>query len=339
MQSKSTIVKTAKSTLLGTAMVATLATSSVFADDFILSQSYPTDHIFHMTAKNFMSNLQATGSEYEPAYHSGGDLGSWESQFEQAMDGVIPMTITYGASEFDNRLDLTWLGYVVDDWKSAKAAYGPEGEMLGIYNEIFNDIGLQALGIVPTGFGSIAVRKGVGKVPVNFPEDGKGIKMRTATIQIGVDRFNDLGFAAVPIPYGELYTSLQLGVIDARATAPAVEIWQMRDVLETYILTKDYFEQAFILVNKEWWDDLPTDERAKFQTAIDKTMTWVWNEAQSIDEGYLQKVKDSGINVVELTEDQMNKSKAIIYANEWPKMEKLIGPDIMNKLTAIAKPR
>ena len=324
-------------TVIATLATATLATSSVYAKDFILSQSYPTDHIFHMTAQNFMSNLDSTGSQFKPSYHSGGDLGGWEAQFEQTIDGVIPMTISYGASEFDSRLDLTWLGYVVDDWESAKVAYGPNGDMLDIYNEIFNDIGLHALGIVPTGFGSIAVRKGVGKVPVNFPEDGKGIKMRTATVQIGVDRFNDLGFAAVPIPYGELYTSLQLGVIDARATAPAVEIWQMRDVLETYILTKDYFEQAFFLVNKDWWEDLPSDEQAKFQQAADKTMTWVWNEAQAIDEGYLQKVKDSGIKVVELTDDQMNKSKSIIYKNEWPKMEKLVGVDIMKKVTAITQ--
>ncbi|WP_428776366.1 TRAP transporter substrate-binding protein DctP [Vibrio sp.] len=309
-----------------------LAVQPVAAEEFILSQSYPTDHIFHMTAEKFVENLKATDSSYTPDYHSGGDLGSWEAQFEQAMEGVIPMTLTYGASEFDERLDLSWLGYVVDNWDQAKKFYGPNGEMLDIYNEIYHDIGLHALGIVPTGFGSIAIRKGVGKVPVNYPEDGKGIKMRTATVQIGVDRFNDLGFAAVPIPYGELYTSLQLGVIDARATAPAVEIWQMRDVLETYILTKDYFEQAFFLVNKDWWDDLPDAERAKFQQAADKTMAWVWKEAQSIDQGYLDKVKQAGIEVVELNDVQQDKAKSIIYKNEWPKMERLVGPKIMAKI-------
>ncbi|MDN3684976.1 hypothetical protein QW180_20955 [Vibrio sinaloensis] len=106
----------------------------------------------------------------------GGDLGDWQSQFEQTVDGVIPMTISFGASEFDKRLDLTWLGYVADDWNSAKQIYGLQGGMLNIYNDIFADIGLHALGIVPTGFGSMAIRKGVGKVPVEFPEDTKGLK-------------------------------------------------------------------------------------------------------------------------------------------------------------------
>ncbi|UTV30735.1 TRAP transporter substrate-binding protein DctP [Photobacterium atrarenae] len=306
------------------------------AERFILAQAYPTDHVFNFAAETFMGELEATGSEYIPQYHSGGDLGDWQSQFEQAVDGVIPVTISFGASEFDKRLDLTWLGYVADDWDSAKEIYGQEGGMLDIYNDIFEDIGLHALGIVPTGFGSMAIRKGVGKVPVAFPEDTKGLKIRTVDVPIAVERFSDWGFSAVPMPYGELYTSLQLGVIDGRGFGPSIEIWQMRDVLETYILTKDYFEQGYFLVNKEWWEDLPAEERVKMQEAAKNTMRIVWEKAENIDADYLEKVKDAGINVVSLSDDQMDKAKASIYANEWPNMEKTVGKDIMDQVYTVS---
>ncbi|MRI32651.1 C4-dicarboxylate ABC transporter substrate-binding protein [Endozoicomonas sp. OPT23] len=313
-----------------------VAESALAKNDFILAQSYPTDHIFHASSEKFMESLEKQNSKMNVEYHPGGDLGDWSSQFEQAMQGAIPMTMTFGASEFDRRLDLSWLGYVVDDWDSARKAYGPGGPMLDVYNTILEDLDLIALGMIPTGFGSIAIRKGVGKVPTNFPEDAKGIKMRVVPSPLGINRFKSWGFSAVPMPYGELYTGLQLGAVDGRSFGPAVEIWQMRDVLETYVLTKDYFEHAFWLVNKDWWENLPDAERAKMQKAVDESLAWTWSEAQNIDEGYLTKVKEAGIKVVELNEKELAKAKAALYEQEWSTMESLVGPKIMAKVKNIA---
>ena len=303
---------------------------------FIFTQAYNTEHIFHHTSKKFIERLNNKDSLYRPDYHPGGDLGDWTSQFEQTMLGVIPMTITYGASEFDSRLDLTWLGYVVDNWTSAKKVYGPGGPMIDVYNEIFSDLDLVALGTIPTGFGSITISKGVGKVPTSFPEDAKGIKMRVIPSPLAIKRFQNWGFSAVPMPYSELYTALQLGTVDGRAFGPAVEIYQMRDVLEAYILTRDYFEHAFWLVNKDWWEGLTEVERNKMQTAVDETLKWVWQEAESIDNSFLEKVRDAGIKIIELSDEDLAKAKSILYENEWPYMEEKVGSDIMKLVRDIA---
>lgn len=334
------INKTLKS-LVGTCALATALATPVLdsahaGDDFILAQAQTTDHIFHASSQKFMESLKAQGSSYTVDYHPGGDLGDWTSQFEQTMQGVIPMTMTYGASEFDGRLDLTWLGYVVDSWDSAREAYGPKGPMLDVYNKILADMDLIALGTIPGGFGSITIRNGVGKVPTNFPEDAKGIKMRVVPTPLAVERFKNWGFSAVPMPLSELYTGLQLGTVDGRAFGPAVEIWQMRDVLETYILTRDYFEHAFWLVNKDWWEDLPAAERNKIQAAADETLAWAWTESEKIDNDFLQKVKDYGIKVVELNDVQLTRAKQALYAKEWPYMEKVVGAEIMGMMRKIA---
>ncbi|MEJ6077614.1 TRAP transporter substrate-binding protein DctP [Vibrio sp. 1-Bac 57] len=333
-------IDTKKRMIIASSLTAalTLSTINVTAADneFIFSQSYNTEHIFHHTSQKFIKKLVEQNSSYQPDYHLGGDLGDWTSQFEQAMMGVIPMTITYGASEFDGRLDLTWLGYVVDDWKSARKVYGPGGPMLDVYNKIFADMDLVALGMIPTGFGSITIRKGVDKVPTTFPEDAKGIKMRVIPSPLAIERFNNWGFSAVPMPYSELYTALQLGTVDGRAFGPAVEIWQMRDVLQAYILTRDYFEHGFWLVNKDWWEDLPAAEREKMQTSADQTLDWAWKEAEAIDNNFLEKVRDYGIDVIELSDEDRTKAKDIIYSKEWPYMEKKVGKEIMTMMRDIA---
>ncbi|PKH03335.1 C4-dicarboxylate ABC transporter substrate-binding protein [Psychromonas sp. MB-3u-54] len=331
---------TKKFMLIASTLTAALTFSALdvaAADNqFMFSQPFNADHIFHHTSEKFIEKLADEDSSYKPDYHLGGDLGDWTSQFEQAMMGVIPMTITYGASEFDGRLDLTWLGYVVDDWESARKVYGPGGPMLDVYNNIFADMGLVALGTIPTGFGSITIRKGVDKVPTTFPEDAKGIKMRVIPSPLAIERFNNWGFSAVPMPYSELYTALQLGTVDGRAFGPAVEIWQMRDVLQAYILTRDYFEHAFWLVNKDWWEGLPAAERQKMQIAVDETLDWAWQEAERIDNEFLEKVRDYGIDVVELSDEDLTKAKDILYSKEWPFMEKKVGKEIMTMMREIA---
>lgn len=335
-----TIKTTFKSVLSACAITAALTLPTVetanAGDEFMLAHAYPTDHIFHLTSDTFMSQLKAKGSSMEVDYHPGGDLGDWASIFEQSMEGVVPMSMTFGASEFDPRLDLSWLGYVVDNWDDARKVYGPNGKMTDVYNEIMGDLDLVVLGTIPTGFGSVAIRKGVDRIPTNFPADTTGIKMRVPPVQIGIERFKNWGFSAVPMPFSELYTALQLGTVDGRSFGPSVEIWQMRDVLGSYILTRDYFEHAFWVVNKSWLEDLPADERQKLMAAADATLNKVWDEAQAIDEGFLKKVRGAGINVVELNPEQLAKAKEILYANEWPFMEGIVGPEIMTMMREIA---
>ncbi|WP_171180414.1 TRAP transporter substrate-binding protein DctP [Ruegeria sp. HKCCD8929] len=321
----------------GAAMLAatTFSTPAIAQERVILAHAMTTDHIFHALSEKFQENL-AEEAAFNIAYHPGGDLGDWTSLFEQSMQGVIPMTLTWGASEFDQRLDLSWLGYVVSNWEDARQVYGPGGPMLEIYNDILHDLDVHAIGIIPTDFGSVVIRKGVGAMPLNLPSEGGNLKIRVPPVSIAVDRFNNLGFGAVPIPLAEVYTSLQLGTVDARAFSTAVETYNLRDVLETNILTNDYFETAFWLVNKSWWDGLSDEDRVTLQAAADETVLWSWDEAEGKSNEFLQKARDEGINVVELSDEQIAAAAQIVYDTEWPAMEEVVGPEIMAKLKKAA---
>ena len=336
MTIKSTIKSTLSACVITAALTLPTMQSAQAGDEFMLAHAYPTDHIFHLASETFTDQLAKQGSTMSIDYHPGGDLGDWASIFEQSMEGVVPMSMSFGASEYDPRLDLSWLGYVVDNWDDARKVYGPNGKMTDVYNEIMDDLDLVVLGTIPTGFGSVAIRKGVDRIPTNFPVDAKGIKMRVPPVPIGIERFKNWGFTAVPMPFSELYTALQLGTVDGRAFGPSVEIWQMRDVLSAYVLTRDYFEHAFWVVNKSWLEDLPADEREKVLAAADATLNKIWDEAQAIDEGFLNKVRGAGIKVVELNPEQMNNAKQALYANEWPFMEGIVGPEIMTMMRDIA---
>ena len=304
------------------------------AESFIFAHPMNTDHVFHAISERYMAAL-ADNAGVELEYHPGGDLGDWTSLFEQAMQGVVPMTLTWASSDFDKRLDLIYLGYIVSNWEEAKNLYGPGAGMLDVYNDMLLDLGIHAVGIIPTDFGSVVIRKGVGELPMNFPDEPGGMKIRVPGLSIAVDRFNAFGFAAVPIPLAEVHTALQLGTVDARSFSTAVETYTLRDVLEANILTNDYFEVAFWLVNKGWWDGLDAEVRNALQAAADDTVAWSWDEAERKSDEFLQRARDAGINVVELSDEQMSAAKRIVYDQEWPAMESVVGKDIMDQLRSI----
>ena len=321
---------------LAAAAVATVAAAvpAQAKTKFIFANPMNVDHVFHAISQRYLADLKGE-KDISIAYHPGGDLGDWTSLFEQTMQGVTPMTLTWASSDFDKRLDLIYLGYIVSNWKEAKKLYGPGAGMLDVYNDMLGDLGLRAVGIIPTDFGSVVIRKGVGKLPLNYPADPKGMKIRVPGLSIAVDRFNSLGFAAVPIPLAEVHTALQLGTVDARSFSTAVETYTLRDVLEANILTNDYFEVAFWLVNKKWWDGLPDDVRGKLQAAADNSIGWSWDEAERKSNEFLQKARDAGIKVVDLTDAQMSAAKKIVYDKEWPMMESVVGKATMDKIRKI----
>lgn len=310
------------------------ASGAAYAEErFTLAHALPPEHIFHPTSELFMKTL---GEGHDVEYHPGGDLGDWTSQFEQVMQGAIQMSMTFAATEFDPRLNIFAAGYMIDSWEEARAMYGPGGTIIPVYNDIMADLDMQLVGVLPVDFGGYAIRKGVGKVPVNLPEDAAGIKVRVPGLEIAIKRFELLGFSPVPMPFSELYTALQLGAVDGRTFGPPSEIWQMRDVLETYVYSKDYFEHAYWVVNKSWWDGLSDEDRTQMQSAIDTSVSWAWDEAENISNKTLDDIRGAGINVVEFSDAQLAAVKKIVYEQEWPFLEGVVGPETTAALKTAA---
>jgi TRAP-type C4-dicarboxylate transport system substrate-binding protein len=321
----------------GLALAVTSSGIAAAREKFILAHAFVTDHIVHPVAVRFAERLkERSNGAMTVDYHPGGDLGDYIQQFEQTMQGGIPMTMAGLATDFDARLNVGYLAYVVDDWKSARKLYGPGGPMVEILDRVLGDLKLKFVGTIPGGFGSIAVRKGVAARPTSFPEEAKGFKMRVPPFEIGVRRFGAWGFSPVPIPYSELFTALQLGTVDGRSFGPPQEIWEMRDTIGAYILTRDYFDVAFWVANKDWWNKLTAEQRGWVEVAAADAIAWGWDEGERRERENLDRIRQYGIEIVELTDEELRKAKVIVYEKEWPWMVSVVGEKLMNDVRRAA---
>lgn len=315
-------------------------TGSVFAKTtIVIAHAMPTDHIFHKISERFQKRLgELAGDSFEIQYHPGGalgDLGDWTSQVYQVIAGGIHINLNWAWSGLDPRLDVAQLGFIANNWEAAEKIYGNDGVLDSLYQKIYSDLGLTSLGTIPTGFTGFVVRKGL-KAPVNIPDAAKGFKMRVPPYPMAIARYRALGFSVVPMPFAEVLSALDTGVIDGRAYSPVSEVMMFRDTLEAYVYTKEHFEQTFFLTNTEWLNSLPEKERQWITQAAEEVVAWSWTAAQQDAVDWLKKISDSGLMVIELTPEQHDKYAKIVLDTEIPLVEKMLGKEKVNEILKAA---
>lgn len=302
----------------------------------ILAHVMPTDHIFNSVSEQFISKLdELSGGTVNIEYHPGGDLGDWATITEQVMQGALPMTMAWSNSELDPRLDIANLGYVAEDWPGAIKVYGPGSKMDTLFAEIYDGLNVELLGTLPTDFTGYVVRKGV-DVPTKIPEDSKGFKIRVPNYPMAIDRYSALGFSVVPMAFSEVHTALQTGAIDGRAFSPPYEVLLFKDVLRAFVYTRESFEPTFWIASKSWLASLSDQERAWVREAADYATDWAWNNAEEFSQGWLDKIRAAGIEVLEQDPAQAAAYKATVEKVEWPIMEGLLGKEVMDDLRQTA---
>jgi len=153
---------------------------------------------------------------------------------------------------------------------------------------------------------------------VKTPADFKGIKMRTSGESGEV--LTLMGMEAVWISGGEVYESMQRGVIDACELGGAGLNWSfgLQEVAEyAYIsLTRNPNNSSSLMFNKDSWAKIPDDIKLIIKQGFESGATWGFGEQQKLDVVALQSFIDYGTKMVELpkeVEDEFIRNAEIYY--------------------------
>ncbi|MCF4115195.1 TRAP transporter substrate-binding protein DctP [Dethiosulfovibrio acidaminovorans] len=97
---------------------------------------------------------------------------------------------------------------------------------------------------------------------LTFPEDFKGLKIRTMPSDIIGRCYETLGAKPRIVPFMEVYTSLHLGHVEAQENAPyIVEEMGFMDFQSHYVRSKHKIYVMQTMVNLKMWKNLPQDVR------------------------------------------------------------------------------
>ena len=134
-----------------------------------------------------------------------------------------------------------------------------------------DDIGIKGLGFMEYGMRNITNSKR----PIETPDDLKGIKIRTMENQIHMGAFSSMGADPTPMAFGELFTALQQGTIDAQENPLSVITSSKFNEVQTYLsVTEHVYSAAPLMVSKTAYDALPADLQAIVDEAAQEACVW-----------------------------------------------------------------
>lgn len=135
--------------------------------------------------------------------------------------------------------------------------------------------------------------------PVETPKDLEGLKIRVMESVTAMNMVNMLGGSPTPISWGELYTSLQQGVVDgAENNPPSFYLSRHYEVCKYYSLDEHTTIPDVLIISTHLWGKLSTEEQVWLQSAVDKSVEYQRELWASSELEALEAVKKAGVEVV-----------------------------------------
>jgi tripartite ATP-independent transporter DctP family solute receptor len=268
--------------------------SSVLHADTMVLRSADTHPADYPTVKavEYMSELlqKWTGGDLSiDVYHSR-QLGEEKDTIEQTRFGVIDMN-RVNMAPLNNLIPETAipsLPYVFRSTEHMRSvADGPLGDEI---LAAFEEHGMIGLAFYDSGARSFynSVR------PVTTPADLKGLKIRVQKSDLFISMINALGANATPMPFGEVYSALQTGVIDgAENNWPSYESTKHFEVAKYYALDQHSMSPEVLVMSKKSWDKLTVEQQVLVKAAAQASV----------------------VKMRELWDARVNASRAIVEAN------------------------
>lgn len=275
------------------------ADSSKPSYSFRLAETHPPDYPTTLGDKKFAELVnEKSGGRIKIDVFPSAQLGEEKAVIEQVQLGAIEFTrVSSGAlAGFNKDYGVFSLPYIFDSqehmWNFLK---GADGEKL---LESLESSKMKGLTYYDPGARSFYT-----KDPVTKLEDLKGKKIRVIQNQVNVDIMEALGASATPMPYGEVFSAIQTGVIDgAENNYPSYYSSKHYEVAKNFIVDQHQRVPEVLLVSTATWSKLsPEDQKILKDAAIESVDYQIeqWNKYEKESE---EKVVAAG-SVITKVED------------------------------------
>lgn len=183
--------------------------------------------------------------------------------------------------------------------------------------------GIRGLAFWDNGFKSFSANS-----PIKTPADLKGKKMRIQSSKVLEEQMRSVGSMPQVMAFSEVYQALQTGVVDGTEN-PISNLYtqKMHEVQKHLTLTEHGYLGYAVIVNKKFWDGLPTDIRKQLEDAMEQSTRYANQIAKVENDAALDAVKKSGRTTVyaPTKDERLAFKKAMVPVHQ--KMEGRVGKD------------
>jgi tripartite ATP-independent transporter DctP family solute receptor len=308
------------SVTFATLMAIVNAHATEFRAADIQPDDYPT-----VQAMRYMSEVlnKSTNGKDSIKVYSKSALGNEKDTIEQTKLGAIAMA-RVNVAPMNNICPMTMVPTMPFLFRSTdhmrKVLDGEIGE------EILKDC--EAQGFVGLAFYDSGARSiYTVKKPVKTIAEAKGLKVRVQQSDLWVSLLEAMGANATPMPYGEVYTALKTGLVDAAENNyPSYESSRHFEVAKYYNKTEHSMAPEMLVFSKKVWDKLSADEQKQIRAAAKESVAFMrklWDEREAKS---LEIVKAGGAEIVEVDKASFQAAMKPVYEKflKDPKLQEMV---------------
>ena len=272
-----------------------------------LAHGLPTNHPVHVAMEFMAEKLEEkSGGKMTIDIYPSQLLGDERQCLELLQIGSIAIT-KVSAGVLENFAPITRVLGIPYVFRSREHHFevvdGPIGQKLLLAPEKYL---LRGLCFYDAGSRSFYTKE----KPIMTPEDLKGLKIRVMQSKTATGMVNGLGASATPISWGELYSSLQQGVVDgAENNPPSFFTSGHYEICKYYSINEHTAVPDVMVISTIVWNQLNDQEKKWLNEAVAESVTYqrkIWAE---FEQKSLEEVQAKGVE--------------IFYPDKQPFMDKL----------------
>lgn len=264
---------------------------------------------WHLGAEKFAELVkEKSDGSVEVVIYPSSTLGNDRDLIEGMQLGSVDFALVAGVlSNFYEPYSILELPYLFrDNDHLEKILYGDVGTKLK--TDLLDNAEIRGLEFWVRGPRLLTANKKVENL-----EDLKGLKIRVPEIPASIKAWEAMGAVPTPMAFGEVYSSLQTGIIDAQENPLAlIESNKLNEVQSHLMMTNHVYGYVLLAMSDQTYSKLTKDQQKAVEEAAKEATEYENELVLEQEEKLLQKLKDSGIEVVELdTKPFMEKANTI----------------------------
>ena len=263
-----------------------------------LAHGLSESHTVHIAMTEFAEKVEeGTDGRIRVEIYPNGQLGSENENMEQLMAGVISMTKVSapGLATYNEAYHTFGLPYIFDDTEDFYHKMDSQ-EMRDFFLSTEED-GFVTITYYTSGARSFYTKD----TPIRTPDDLKGLKIRVQDMQSQTDMLEALGGTPVAMAYGDVYTSLQTGIIDGTENnETALTTGKHGEICKVFSMDQHAMIPDVLVMGADVWNRIaPEDQQVILEAAYASTDSHkvAWDAA--IEEAIQEAETQMGVTFIE----------------------------------------
>lgn len=188
--------------------------------------------------------------------------------------------------------------------------------------------GITGLAFWDNGFKVMSANK-----PLHKVADFKDLRMRIQSSKVLDAQMRALGASPQVLAFSDVYQALQTGVVEGTENPPSNMYTQKMHEVQKHVTVSNHGYLGYaVIVNKKFWDGLPTDIRRALDNAMKEATVYEKAIAQRDNDAALEAIRKTGkTHVYNLTPQEQAEWRAAMVPVQRA-MESRIGKDLISSI-------